>query len=181
MWTLLAPLALAAPWQHQRVTLFDEAIAVPFTAAVPTPIHPGLLVGTSVAAWGSGALEHRVQLDVGGYLHRPIEHALFVLPGWQGTWRPLQAIGLSVLAGVGYKHAFYAAPTWVRRDGDWVRRIRAGRPEVTGQLGLGLDLHLDERWAIVVQHRGSVDGPFSPEFAPAMFHLSTHVGVEVRR
>jgi hypothetical protein len=181
MLTILTTLALAAPWQHQRVTLFDEAIAIPLTAAVPTPVHPGILIGTSVWSSGTEHLEHRLQLDLGGYLHRPIEHALFVLPHWQGTWRPVSRLGLSLLGGAGYKHAFYAAPTWVQRDGAWVRRRRAGHPEVTGQLGLGVDVRLDDHWALLVQHRGSVDGPFSPELAPAMFHSSTHLGVEVRR
>lgn len=173
--------AHAASWSHQRVTLFDEAIGVPGTALVTTPLHPGVTLGTSIVSGGGEHLQHRLQLDVGGYLHRPVEHAVFALPSWQGTWWPAQVVGVSLLAGVGYKHSFYATPTWIRRDGVWVRSVRGGRPEVTGQVGLGVDVRVDDRWSVVVQHRGSADGPFSAELAPAMLHLATHLGLEYRR
>jgi hypothetical protein len=173
--------AHAASLSHQRITLLDEAIAVPATALVPTPLHPGVMVGTSLVSSVTEHLEHRLQLDVGGYLHRPVEHALFVLPTWQGTWWPVRALGVSLLGGVGYKHGFYGAPTFVERDGAWVRRTRPGRPEVTGQVGAGLAVRASERWSVLVQHRGSVDGPFSPDLAPALLHLTTHLGLEYRR
>jgi hypothetical protein len=173
--------AHAASWSHQRVTLFDEAIAVPATALVPMPLHPGVMAGSSIVSAGNEHLEHRLQVDVGGYLHRPVEHAVFVLPTWQGTWWPVRMLGVSLLGGVGYKHSFYSTPTWVERDGAWVRSARGGRPEVTGQAGVGLDVRTGDRWSVMVQHRGSVDGPFSPDLAPALLHLTTHLGLEYRR
>lgn len=173
----LASSSLAGSWQHHRLTVLDEAMALPATSLVSTPIHPGLMVGTSPWSSGGERLEHRLQLDGGVYLHAPLEHALFLLPSWQETCWPTRPLGLSLLGGVGAKLALPASPRWTKQDGEWRSSTRL-HPELTAQLGLGLDLRVHERWTVILQHRGALDAPFSPELAPAMFHRTTHLGLE---
>lgn len=177
---LLATAHAAVP-RHHRVAVLDEAIALPGTHVLAPPVHPGLLAGLSLWSSGGARLEHRLQLDVSTYRHRPVEHVLSALPCWQGTGWLAPPLGLSVLGGVGYRHALPTGPAYARDAAGRPRRARWGRPGLTAALGLGLDLRLGERWAVLLQHRASLDGPSSPELAPVIPHASTLLGLEHRR
>ncbi len=175
--TLFLSAALAGTF---RATALTESVAVPFTQAVPTPLHPGFAVGGALWSSKTEHFEHRVHLDGGFYHHPLVENALFLLPHWQTTAYPTRHFGLSALAGAGYKHTFYPGSTYVLRAGRYVPRRRAGHPKLTAMAGLGLAVPVSPTLSLVAQYRGHLDGPFAPATGfPVLTHIASHVGVEV--
>ena len=179
---LLCSQAHATPGKNLRATVFNEAIAIPFTALATTPVHPGFMAGTSLMSVEGQRLDHRLHLDVGFYHHPLMENAVFVLPTWQSTWWLAPRLGVSGIAGVGYKHAFYPNTTYSSENGTSSEQFAWGHPEITTTLGFGVKVPINNTWALIAQYRGSLDGPFSKELGmPAMTHITTHIGVEYRR
>jgi|GEM_PF-1713400 len=185
---LASPTAAESAPHFLRATVLNEAIAVPFTRLFPTPVHPGMLVGTSLWARELDGVRfprtHRMQLDLSLYRHPLIEMAVVALPTWQTTWRPWKLAGLSLLGGIGYKHSIYPGETYARNEdtGVYEPSTHWGHPEATAVVGFGLDVSVSDGWSVIAQYRGSVDGPFSSTLGmPVMTHLTTHLGVEYRR
>ncbi len=181
---LSTPTASAVPVDALRLTAFNESFAIPFASLGSVPVHPGGSVGAALwsGCQGEGQrFEHHLRLDLGYYHHALMENALTILPNWESTWWMARPIGLSMMGGVGYKHTFYPSQTFRKHAGSYAKKWSVGHPELSVQVGLGLHIAVATNWSVVAQYRGSADGPFSPELAPIMTHMTTHLGLEYRR
>lgn len=163
-----------------RVLLTDTSIAFPFGTSPFATLHPGVLVGLPVWQRHSGHFHHRIELETGFAHVAPIETALSLVPSWQTTFWT-RALGLSLLAGLGYKHAFDAGHAYVLRDGAYTPGRRAGNPGLTAQIGLGVDVRVHEHVTVVAQVRSGLEGPYNPALTAVLPRTWTLLGVEVRR
>ncbi|MCB9764345.1 MAG: hypothetical protein H6739_31520 [Alphaproteobacteria bacterium] len=183
--TLGAALAAApvpAEGPRLRVTAFNEMTALPFTALVAAPLHPGGAAGVSLWERRGDRLDHRLWLSASGYYHPLVETSLALGAEWQTTLWATRWTGLSVHAGLGPKLAIYPGPTWTPQgDGSFEPRTHLGQPGASATLRLGLEVPVAARWSALVQYGATFDAPFHVNNAlPFMTHVMLHVGVEHR-
>ena len=184
-WLVLLALFVATTSLAQRpltISVFSEATTIPFTTFAPTPVHPGVQVGTEFD-WCTGShFRLYPAINVGYMFHRKLFQGLYGNVKIGLDLRTGAGIVFKSQLGLGYLHTFTTRQEYQLLDGQFVSDPDRGNARVMPSLNLGVgyllrrgDLHSPE---LFMSYESWLEFPYSPGFIPLMSHTSIHLGAK---
>ncbi|MDJ1468955.1 hypothetical protein QNI19_04245 [Cytophagaceae bacterium DM2B3-1] len=161
------------------ISVFNESVAIPFTQGFPTPIHPGMAVGTEIPTHQRTWSSTMVSVNLGYYFHKYLNQALFAQIGYGYEFRSKIGISSLVQMGVGYLHVIRNQPEYSLQDGKYTSSSGIGRSRLMIAPSVDIGFYLKPKkiqsGRIFVRYQPWVEYPFSSGFIPLLPHTNLHL------
>lgn len=163
-----------------KVSLFSESTSVPFTTFLPSPMHPGVQVGTEFDWKGSDHFRLYPQVNIGYMFHDKLFNGIYINAELGFDYQFSFGLNLKSALGIGYLHTFSAQQEFQFKGGEYVSGRDKGNSRLMPSLSFGLGYRLkpsDPRSVeLFITHQTWLEYPYSPGFIPVMSHTNTHIG-----
>jgi hypothetical protein len=151
-----------------RISVFNEATAMPFTRFVSVPVHPGLQIGTEFN-YKNKKHHHLYQTLKAGYINTEFGY----------DYKFGFGLNLKTALGVGYMHTFTTQQEYRLINGHYEQKPDKGNSRVMPSFSLGLGFRLKKGNTspeLFTNYQTWLEYPYSPGFIPLMAHTNLHVG-----
>ncbi len=164
--------------KNLRVSVLNEAVSMPTTGFLQTPIHPGLSIGTDFRVKSGEHWQKTLGADVSFFHHRLSENAVMLDVAYALGYKFGFGLQPKFLAAVGYKHSLAAGEVYELKNGSYEETTYLGKSQFNAKLGLGLEYALNERYSLMADYRTMVALPYSQKL-PFSLHTLLSVGMKV--
>lgn len=165
-----------------RISVFNEATAMPFTRFISTPVHPGLQVGTEFSYKNTKHHYLHQTLNAGYVYHRYLYQGGYVNTQLAYDYKFGFGLNLKAALGVGYMHTFTTQQEYRLINGHYEQKPDRGNARVMPSFSLGLGYRLkkgDTAPEVFTYYQTWVEYPYSPGFIPLMAHTNLHLGIKI--
>jgi hypothetical protein len=182
--TLFIPMLLPAQERliPLKVSVFNEATALPYTRFFILPVHPGILAGTEFTY---NRKEHSTFFQTASvcyFYHRNLAQGIGLITELGYAYRLNNGFTFSALLGAGYMHTFATAREFTFTNGQYKKKTDKGNarlcPSFTLSVGYRLKKSVDNSPELFMSYQSWGEYPYSPGFIPVMAHISLHIGTK---
>lgn len=165
-----------------KISVFNEATAIPFTRFFTTPVHPGIEAGTEVNY--KIKKHHRWFQEVGisWYYHKNLNHAFTLSTALGYEYRSQPGVSLSASLGAGYLRSYNVTNKYVLQNGAYEKKSDRGRGSIAPSFSLIAGYYLNKKPSapqLFVKYQSWAEYPFSPGFIPVVTHINLHAGAKI--
>ena len=160
-----------------RISLANEAIALPSANPFSGPIHPTIFLGYDAKVKSKNHWQTAFGLDLGFFHQRLSENALMLDASYSKGYR-IGPITPKFLFAIGYKHSMPAGEVYKFEDGEYTKATFLGKPQFNTKLGLGLEYAINQQYSLTADCRMMVALPYS-EKLPFSAHTFTGLGLKI--
>jgi hypothetical protein len=164
-----------------ELSLFSESTAIPFTKVLPTPIHPGIQVGTLLRY--TNKFTHRIfqSINASYFYHNHLNHGISLRTDFGYEYRSTSGLTADVQLGIGYMHTWATTIEYVFQNGKYEVKNDKGNARLTPSLTFGLGYYLQKEDVsspkLFLRYQSWAEYPYSPEFIPVLTHINVHAGI----
>ncbi len=165
-------------WRPVTFSLFT--VATQFPGGKVTPIHPGIEAGTEFRYNKSDKNKWLQTVKVGGYYHRYSQTAIQVYTELNYRRKITEKISGDLRLGTGYLYAIPDLQTFVLQDGEYKKKINAGRSQLMATTALGMRYQLsdsNEGPQLFMHMQCFLQMPFIKSYVPVLPNTALHFGV----
>lgn len=167
------------PWPL-KISLFNESTSMPFTRLFPTPVHPGVEVGTERTWKESSRFRFNPSVSLGYLFHGHLYQAIYLSGALGIDYKLKFGLNLKTGLGVGYMHTFTVQQEYQFDKGSYKKGRDHGNARVIPSLSLGIGYRLKPKVSpspeFFVLYQTWVEYPYSPGFIPLMAHTNMMIG-----
>lgn len=165
-----------------KVSIFNEATAIPFTQALAEPIHPGLQIGTEFS-YKNTLRKHVYQTaNLGFIFHNHLYQGVFIQTDLGYDFRFAFGLTIKALLGIGYLHTFTTRQEFQLIKGSYVSQNDRGNARAMPSLAVGFGYRLKPSKLlspeIFILYQPWIEYPYSPGFIPLMTHINLQLGAK---
>lgn len=166
-----------------QISVFNESTAIPFTRFIPTPLHPGIQIGTS-RPWNQNQTHVWYQTgNLSYFYHNHLYQAVTLGSQLGYDCRLGFGLNLKALIGLGYMLAMNTQEVYEFENGQYhsTKNSAMSKSQTTISLGLGYRLQPKNEHSceLFVLYQAGVIYPFSQGFIPAMTQTNVHLGISI--
>ncbi len=160
-----------------RISLANEAIALPNANPFSGPIHPALFLGYDAIVKSKNHWQTAFGFDLGFFHQRLSENALMLDATYSKGYR-IGPITPKFLFGLGYKHSMPTSEVYKFEDGEYKKATFLGKPQFNTKLGFGLEYAINQQYSLMADCRMMVALPYS-DLLPFSPHTFTGFGLKI--
>lgn len=166
-----------------RISVFNEATAIPFSKIITTPIHPGIQVGTEFEYKNEQRYRWFQTANVSYFYHNHLMQGVGINTELGYEHHLFENFSVSGLLGLGYMHTFTTKQEYAFTNGHYEKKPDKGNarlyPSISFDLGYSLKKGVNESPQIFIRYQSWAEYPYSPGFIPIMTHINFHVGAKI--
>lgn len=163
-----------------RITLGNEATAIPFSRVFTTPVHPAIQIGTEFEWRESEYFRLSPAVNIGYMFHKHLFQGAYINGELGFDYKTGFGLNLKSAFGLGYLRTFATQQEFQFKDGQYKDGEDTGNSRIMPSLSLGLGYDLDpsavKSTELFVMYQSWLEYPYSPGFIPLMLHTTLHIG-----
>lgn len=165
-----------------RISISNEATAIPFTKIPVEPVHPGVQLGTEFMWRESSHFRLYPAVNIGYMFHKNLFQGLYVNGELGFDYKFSFGLNLKSALGIGYLHTFATQQEFQFENGRYKKGRDKGNSRVMPSLSLGAGYRFEpdnyRSPELFVLYQTWLEYPYSPGFIPLMSHTNIHMGVK---
>ena len=163
-----------------KVSVFNEATAIPFNDLFTSPIHPGAQIGTEFKWKESKRTRLYPSVTLGYMFHNNLFQGVYLNGEMGFDFKFNFGLNLKSAIGLGYLHTFSTQQEFQLKNGIYESKSDQGNARIMPSLSLGFGYRLNPKSSdsaeVFVLYQSWIEYPYSPGFIPVMAHTSLHIG-----
>lgn len=165
--------------QTLRVSMANEATALPSFRLTQAPLHPAFLIGTEFWVKSRKQWQQSLGADFTFYYHRLSEKALMLDAVYALGYQFKFGLQTKLLTGIGYKHSVLSGDVYRFDNGQYAKAMHWGKSQMNIKLGLGLEYPLNPKFSLTSEYKIMAVVPYS-NFIPFSAHTFFGIGLKVK-
>lgn len=165
-----------------NISIFNESTSIPFTRFLPTPIHPGIQVGTEFEGKIKNHWRFYPSINIGYMIHKKLFQGINLSADVGIDYQTNIGINLKCKMGIGYLHTFTTQQEFQFNGNEYQNKFDWGNARIMPSMSLGLGYDLDKENSrsaeIYLLYQSWIEYPYSPGFIPLMTHTNLHLGTK---
>ncbi len=163
-----------------KISVGNEATAVPFSQIVTSPIHPALQVGTEFDWRESDHFRLYPTVNIGYMFHKNLFQGLYINGELGFDVKFDFGLSLKSALGIGYLHTFTTQDEYQFKNGRYVNGRDKGNSRFMPSFTVGLGYRLQpgdyQSTELFLLYQSWLEYPYSPGFIPLMSHTNLQFG-----
>ena len=165
-----------------RISVGNEATAIPYTRFLSLPLHPSLQVGTEFEYKQSSHHYLYQTANLGYIFHNYLYQGAYISSEIGYDYKFGFGLNAKALFGLGYLHTFTTQQEYRFENGEFVKGADRGNARFMPSLSIGagyrFDKNDDNPVEIFLLYQSWIEYPYSPGFIPVMTHICLQAGIK---
>jgi hypothetical protein len=165
-----------------RISVGNEATAIPYTRFVSTPLHPAFQAGTEFQYRESAHHYLYQTANIGYIFHNHLYQGVYINSEIGYDYKFSFGLNAKALFGLGYLHTFTTQQEYRFENGEFVPKPDRGNARLMTSLSIGAGYRFKENAEnspeIFLLYQSWIEYPYSPGFIPVMTHICLQAGIK---